>query len=82
MISINLKSLLRNFVIEVLPVCFFFLLKFLFFFRATIVGIGIYAFVLSKNSIDKQRYDSMKIRQRMRNSNFGEYEESNRKFGA
>lgn len=36
-----------------------------------ILGVG--GFVLSKNSIDKKRYDNMKIRERMKKSNDGEY---------
>ncbi|XP_026468001.1 uncharacterized protein LOC113371579 [Ctenocephalides felis] len=40
---------------------------------------SIYAFVLSRRSIDKRRYEDMKIRERIRNSNIGEYE-STRKF--
>ncbi|XP_055904827.1 uncharacterized protein LOC129940498 [Eupeodes corollae] len=41
---------------------------------------GVYAFILSKNSIDKKRVESMQIRDRMKKANFGEYEKSERKF--
>ncbi|XP_059609115.1 uncharacterized protein LOC132256615 [Phlebotomus argentipes] len=41
---------------------------------------GVYAFVLSKRSIDNRRYENMKVRERMRKSNFGEYTPSSRKF--
>ncbi|XP_055390443.1 uncharacterized protein LOC129619287 [Condylostylus longicornis] len=41
---------------------------------------GIYAFVLSKNSIEQRRIESMKVRDRMRKSNYGDYEQSERKF--
>lgn len=42
--------------------------------------VGISAFVLSKKSIDKKRFDNMKIRERMRKANEGQYEPSSRKF--
>nr|XP_008190758.1 PREDICTED: uncharacterized protein LOC103312281 [Tribolium castaneum] len=35
---------------------------------------GIYLFYLSKSSVEKRRYDNMKIRERMRLSNVGDYE--------
>uniref|UniRef100_A0A182I624 Uncharacterized protein n=1 Tax=Anopheles arabiensis TaxID=7173 RepID=A0A182I624_ANOAR len=38
----------------------------------SVLGIG--AFVASKNSVDKNRYENMKIRERMRQSNVGQYE--------
>lgn len=49
-------------------------------FRAVITVVGIYSFVLSKRSVDQQRIESMRIRDRMRKSNYGEYEASTRKF--
>uniref|UniRef100_A0A182PN56 Mitochondrial import inner membrane translocase subunit n=1 Tax=Anopheles epiroticus TaxID=199890 RepID=A0A182PN56_9DIPT len=36
--------------------------------------LGIAGFVASKNSVDKNRYENMKIRERMRQSNVGQYE--------
>lgn len=41
---------------------------------------GVYGFILSKNSIDKQRVESMQIRDRMRKANVGDYDRSDRKF--
>ncbi|XP_037947133.1 uncharacterized protein LOC119679057 [Teleopsis dalmanni] len=41
---------------------------------AIITFSGVSAFVLSKNSIDKHRYESMQVRDRMKKSNIGEYE--------
>ncbi|XP_035892604.1 uncharacterized protein LOC126556473 [Anopheles maculipalpis] len=38
----------------------------------SVLGIG--AFVASKQSVDKNRYENMKIRERMRQSNVGQYE--------
>uniref|UniRef100_A0A182JQ62 Tim10-like domain-containing protein n=1 Tax=Anopheles christyi TaxID=43041 RepID=A0A182JQ62_9DIPT len=38
----------------------------------SVLGIG--AFVASKTSVDKNRYENMKIRERMRQSNVGQYE--------
>lgn len=35
---------------------------------------GLYSFFLSKQVIDQKRYDNMKVRERIRNSNIGEYE--------
>lgn len=51
----------------------------LFYSRTFLTFGSIYAFVLSRRSIDKRRYEDMKIRERIRNSNIGEYE-STRKF--
>ncbi|XP_024080701.1 uncharacterized protein LOC106668767 [Cimex lectularius] len=48
--------------------------------KAVCIGIGIYSFVLSKRSVDQKRYENMKSRERMRNSNQGEYNASSRKF--
>ncbi|XP_055694046.1 uncharacterized protein LOC129796277 [Lutzomyia longipalpis] len=45
-----------------------------------ITAAGIYAFVISKRSIDKRRHESMKVRERMKKANFGEYPASSRKF--
>ncbi|XP_018562960.1 uncharacterized protein LOC108904769 [Anoplophora glabripennis] len=47
-----------------------------------ITAAGIYSFYLSKKSIDKRRYENMKIRERMRQANTGEYEPSYRKFSS
>lgn len=41
----------------------------------TLLGIG--GFVYSKRSVDKNRYENMKIRERMRKSNVGEYSAEN-----
>jgi hypothetical protein len=38
------------------------------------VFLGVSGFIFSKKSIDKRRYDSMKVRERMRKSNEGEYQ--------
>lgn len=38
------------------------------------VVFGLGSFVLSKSVIDRKRYDSMKIRERMKNANAGQYE--------
>lgn len=49
--------------------------KFLLLFdsRAFIVAAGIGAFVLSKQSIDAKRLENLKIRQRMRDANKGDF---------
>ncbi|XP_065331881.1 uncharacterized protein LOC135934227 [Cloeon dipterum] len=44
----------------------------------TITSIG--GFVLSKRSIEERRVESMKVRDRMRKSNFGEYPSNERKY--
>ncbi|GJQ79310.1 hypothetical protein Trydic_g16177 [Trypoxylus dichotomus] len=44
-----------------------------------IVIAGVYAFYLSKSSIEQKRYDHMKIRERIKQSNVGQYEPSSRK---
>lgn len=51
-------------------------MKFLVFslFRGVIVSLGVAGFALSRNSVDKKRYDSMKVRERMRKANEGDYE--------
>lgn len=49
-------------------------------FRTAITITGITAFLLSKRSIDQKRYDNMKIRERMRKANEGEYTPSSRHF--
>ncbi|XP_037948740.1 uncharacterized protein LOC119680105 [Teleopsis dalmanni] len=42
---------------------------------------GIYAFVVSKDSIIRNRYESMQVRQRMKKANIGDYEKvGNRRF--
>lgn len=38
---------------------------------------GIAGFVYSKRTVDKNRYENMKIRERMRKSNEGEYSAEN-----
>ncbi|EDV37057.1 uncharacterized protein Dana_GF11624 [Drosophila ananassae] len=35
---------------------------------------GVYAFVLSKKSVETRRYESMQVRERMRKANKGDYE--------
>jgi len=40
---------------------------------AVIVAVGVGAFVFAKKSIDKQRYDAMKVRERMKRATEGEY---------
>ncbi|XP_058053864.1 uncharacterized protein LOC131205682 [Anopheles bellator] len=44
---------------------------------AIISVLGIGGFVASKQSVDKNRYENMKIRERMRQSNVGDYEVKN-----
>ncbi|XP_050511688.1 uncharacterized protein LOC126887842 [Diabrotica virgifera virgifera] len=44
-----------------------------------VVG-GIYSFYLAKSNVEKRRYDNMKIRERMREANSGDYSPSYRKF--
>lgn len=39
--------------------------------RTIFVALGITGFVASKNSVDKKRYESMKVRERMRKANEG-----------
>ena len=54
-----------------------------FKYRAVLTVSGVYAFVLSKNSVDQRRYESMQIRDRMRKANTGDYEvTTTRRFGA
>lgn len=43
---------------------------------------GLSSFYLAKKSIEKQRYENMKSKQRMRAANVGEYEASQRKFSS
>lgn len=43
----------------------------------TVAGIG--SFVYAKKLVDKQRYEAMKVRERMKNCNTGDYEPQ-RKF--
>jgi Domain of unknown function (DUF4748) len=43
------------------------------------VILGVSGFALSRNIIEKQRYESMKVRDRMRKSNEGEYESTQTK---
>ncbi|XP_065368255.1 uncharacterized protein LOC135960794 [Calliphora vicina] len=48
-----------------------------------ITVVGVYSFVISKNSVDKRRYEDMQIRDRMKKSNIGEYESvGTRRFNA
>ncbi|XP_013118237.1 uncharacterized protein LOC106095549 [Stomoxys calcitrans] len=48
-----------------------------------ITVVGVYSFVLSKNSVDKRRYEDMQIRDRMKKANIGEYESvGTRRFNA
>ncbi|KAH8315144.1 uncharacterized protein [Drosophila kikkawai] len=37
---------------------------------------GVYAFVLSKRSVESRRYESLKVRERMRKANHGDYDSS------
>ncbi|KAJ8922192.1 hypothetical protein NQ315_004129 [Exocentrus adspersus] len=48
--------------------------------KALVTVAGIYSFYLAKTSVDKRRYETMKVRERMRQANSGEYEPSYRKF--
>lgn len=48
---------------------------FLIICRSLFVVLGVGGFVVSKNSVDKKRYESMKVRERMRKSNDGDYED-------
>jgi hypothetical protein len=41
---------------------------------------GVSSFVVAKDLVTKQRYENMRARQRMKESNLGEYEPSSRKF--
>lgn len=43
-------------------------------YRTIFVILGVSGFAVSRSIIEKQRYDSMKVRERMRKSNEGEYE--------
>lgn len=44
------------------------------FFRTIFVAVGLSSFVLSKKSIDQKRYENMKIRERMKKANEGNYQ--------
>ncbi|PSN41324.1 hypothetical protein C0J52_20244 [Blattella germanica] len=48
--------------------------------KAVVTTTGLYSFVLSKRSVDKNRYEAMKVRERIRRSNSGNYEVPDRKF--
>jgi len=41
---------------------------------ATAIAFGIGGFVVAKVAVESQRRESMKVRERMRNANVGEYE--------
>lgn len=43
------------------------------YFRMVLVGLSFSALYLSKKSIDNRRYEDYKVRQRMRDSNKGDY---------
>jgi len=45
----------------------------------SVITFGVGGFILTKSVVDAQRRDAMKIRDRMRNANTGEYE-SKRSF--
>jgi hypothetical protein len=45
-----------------------------------VTTVGLYSFVISKKSIEKRRYEAMKVRERIRTSNAGEYSSGPRKF--
>ncbi|XP_023296942.1 uncharacterized protein LOC111679597 [Lucilia cuprina] len=48
-----------------------------------ITVVGVYSFVISKNSVDKRRYEDMQIRERMKKANIGDYESvGTRRFNA
>ncbi|ODN03869.1 hypothetical protein Ocin01_02816 [Orchesella cincta] len=48
---------------------------------AVITVFGLYSFVFAKNQVDKQRYENLKAKERMLNSNTGTYEvTSTRRF--
>jgi hypothetical protein len=47
---------------------------------AVVTFVGLYGFIVAKNQVDKQRYDIMKAKERMQNSNSGDYIPSDRKF--
>lgn len=47
---------------------------------AIVTTAGLYSFVISKKSVDKHRYEAMKVRERIRISNTGEYDSGPRKF--
>lgn len=49
-----------------------------FYYRSAVLILGIGSFYLSKKSIDNRRYEDMKIRQRMKESNTGDYSPSYR----
>ena len=49
-------------------------------YRAILVIGGVGSFAIVKSIIDQQRKNHMKSRERMKNSNIGEYEASTRKF--
>lgn len=41
---------------------------------AIVTSLGIGGFVIAKNAIERERRESMKVRERMRNANTGDYE--------
>jgi len=47
---------------------------------AIVTALGLYSFVLAKNQVETRRYETMKVKQRMKESNFGDYEPSPRRF--
>jgi hypothetical protein len=52
----------------------------MFYSRTIVTTVGLYSFVISKKSVDKHRYEAMKVRERIRRSNTGEYDSGPRKF--
>lgn len=47
---------------------------------AIITVTGVYSFVLSRRSVDQKRVDGMKVRERMRQANSGDYPVPERRF--
>ncbi|XP_005191731.1 uncharacterized protein LOC101889837 [Musca domestica] len=48
-----------------------------------LTAVGVYSFVLSKESVEKRRYEDMQIRDRMKKANIGDYESvGTRRFNA
>ncbi|KAH8248449.1 hypothetical protein KR032_010296 [Drosophila birchii] len=50
--------------------------KLVYLIRAVLTVGGVYAFVLSKRSVESRRYESLRVRERMRKANHGDYDSS------
>ncbi|KAH8385101.1 hypothetical protein KR200_004288 [Drosophila serrata] len=50
--------------------------KLIYLRRAVLTVGGVYAFVLSKRSVESRRYESLRVRERMRKANQGDYDSS------